>query len=319
MVRRNAARSDIGGIMNDVMTVQLAISKLHLQSLIEQPPSENVAMRAVAELNTVLAELEATNEELNQHVDQLAVTAQLHEREVARYRQLFERVPVAYLVTDDWGVIQETNGAAEELLNVPRDLLSGKPLSVFVPPSERRAFRERLNNLPLTAVWEIVMQPRGRDRITVQIDVTPLPVANASRPQLGWVLQNLTPARAAAAAEKLLAREVAMRTEAQATVTRLRALHVGLENIGHNVTLPRTERIRSLLEELVPRFARSMSCEIPADTPVFVGERCRTDYVNQTLITRTNGGLLIARRSTPFTAEDSAILLAASNAIALLF
>jgi PAS domain S-box-containing protein len=292
---------------------------MHMRSLLQEPKSADVAVKALAELNTTLTELEAVNDELNRNNEVLATVTRAHELEAARYKALFERIPVPYVVTDDWGVISEANAAAEELLGVPRDMLRGKPISVFVPPAERRAFRDRINTLPLTSVWEVNFQPRGRERILVQIDVTSIPGERPGSAKLGWVLQNMTPQRAAASAERMLAREAVLRMEAQAGVTRLRALHVGLETLACSSTQSRAERVLGLLEELVPRFARAMVCELPDESTIEVGEVLPTDHSLQTMIARTHGGRLIARRSTPFTGDDGAILLAAANAIALLY
>jgi PAS domain S-box-containing protein len=305
--------------MSDVISVQLAISKLHVQNLAGQQASEAVAAQALAELNTVLAVLEATTTELGQQNGKLAQLQLAHDTEAARSRELTEQIPIAYVVTDNWGVIATANHGAEDLLNVQRDTLRGKPISVFVPPAERRAFRERLNKLTQTSHWEVVIQPRGRQRTTIDIDVRPIPVASGAHIQLGWMLQDLMPLRAAEVAEKRLAREVKLRMETQTAVTGLRALHAGLEAITQESILPRRGRVTRMLQQLVPRFARSMSCDVPSELPLDVGEKLGTDHVIQTLIAHTNGGLLVARRSLPFTTEDAAILLAGSNAIALLF
>ena len=308
--------------MTDVMTVQLAISKLHMRSLLEQPLSESVAMQALAGLNTALAELEATNDELTTQIQELATVTHAHEAETRRYRELFERVPVPYIVTDEWGVVDESNRAAEELLNVDKELLRAKPISVFVPPDARREFRDRINKLPQASVWEVVFHPRGRDRITVQIEVAKIPSENEWQARLGWVIQNTTPQLAAAAAEKMLARETTMRLEAQAAILRLRALQVGLQTMAHDTDQPVRARITSLLEVLVPRFAQSFLCYLPTepDEPIKVGDQSQLTHVLQTVVLGPNRdpGRLIARRATPFYPEDGALLQSAANAISLL-
>lgn len=307
--------------MNDVISVQLAISKLHLQSLVDQPPTENVAVQALAELNTALVELEAINEELRKQNDALAAITHAHEFEARRYKEFFERVPVPYVITDAWGVIAEANAAAEALFNVSDEMLRGKPISVFVPPAARREFRERLIKQPVSKVFEEVFQPRGRDRIAVQIDVTAIPTNNGET-KLGWVVQNMSPQRAAASTERMLERETALRLEAQAAIIRLRALNVGLETMAHDTDMPIRHRVTSLLEALVPRFAQKLTCYLPneADRPIEVGEPNYCGHVLQTVVLAPNRepGRLIARRDTTFSAEDAAILQSAANGISLL-
>ena len=90
-------------------------------------------------------ELQVAEEELRAQTEELAASRELLDAERARYRALFERAPVPYLVTDTTGNIGDANDAAARLLRVSRDRLHGKPLAVFVPPSRRRAFRTRFS------------------------------------------------------------------------------------------------------------------------------------------------------------------------------
>jgi PAS domain S-box-containing protein len=308
--------------MNDVISVQLAISKLHMESLLEQEPSNSVATQALAELNTALAELEAVNDELMNQNEALVEVTLAHEVTARRYKELFEHVPVPYLITDSWGVMEEANTAAEEMLGVRRELLRGKPISVFVPPSERRAFRDSINSVNDRRAWQIVFQPRGRDRMDVHIDVALLPTNKPGEQRLGWVLQNLTPQLAAASASKMLERETALRVESQAAILRLRALHIGLETMAHDADLPIRHRITSLLDALVPRFAQQITCILPneGDTPLTVGLSNGGEQVLQTVVVGPNKGTgrLIAKRNSPFMAEDGAILQSAANGVSLL-
>lgn len=307
--------------MDDVISVQLAISKLHMKSLVDQPPSEAVAMEALAELNTALAELEATNEELTRSNSILGETIQARDLEARRYRELFERIPVACVLTDEWGVIEEANEAAERLFNVSRVMLAGKPISVFVPPEKRRQFRSRLDRLS-PDMWEVVMQPRERQRVTVQLDVAPMPKLPGSHPRLCWVIHNLTPERIAASTEKQLAREMAMRMEAQGAVTRLRALQVGFEQLEWQGRASIPHRVRAMLEALVPRFAANITCQFPGTVaPVIeLGEASKAAHSleERILSPQLPPGRLVAWRSAMFTPDDAAILRSAANAVTAL-
>jgi PAS domain-containing protein len=99
----------------------------------------------LAELTLAFEELQVAEEELRAQTEELAASRELLDAERARYRALFERAPVPYLVTDTTGNIGDANDAAARLLRVSRDRLHGKPLAVFVPPSRRRAFRTRFS------------------------------------------------------------------------------------------------------------------------------------------------------------------------------
>jgi PAS domain S-box-containing protein len=307
--------------MNDVMSVQLAISRLHLRSLTTQAPSETVAMEALAELGTALAELEATNEELTRSTTALAEITSAREMEARRYRELFEQIPVACMITDTWGVIEEANHAAESLLNVPRGMLQGKPISVFVPAENRREFRERLRKRP-DGDWEVQFQRRDRERVTVTLEVGPVVGGPGSEPRLCFVIQNVSPQRVAASNEKLLARETTLRIEAQATATRLRAFQTGLQQMTDDRRTAIPHRVGLLLDSLVPRIAQSVSCQFPgADTPAIeVGDMLKAGItvVADIHAPQRAPGKLTARRLTEFTSDDQAIIVCAANAISAL-
>ena len=72
------------------------------------------------------------------------------EQQHARYRDLFELAPDAYLVTDGDGMIIEANRAASRLFDVRHRFLVAKPLASFVAVGERRAFRRDLIELKRT-------------------------------------------------------------------------------------------------------------------------------------------------------------------------
>ena len=310
--------------MNDIISVQLAISKLHFNSLMQQEPSSAVADQALAELNTALAELEATNTELGIQNEALIAATSARDVEIRRYQELFERIPVAYVVTDKWAVIREVNAAAEQLLGASRAMLENKPLTVFLPSDDRREFRDWLSKVEAggTARRQVIMQPRGSDRIEVQVDVARVPASRSTDAALGWILQNLTPGLVAASAEKMLARETQMRLEAQAAILRLRGLHAGLETMAQGAQLPVEMRITSLLEALVPRFAQQITCYFPQsdERSITIGNAANADHVLQTVIIGpgNSAGRLLAKRTGPFLPEDRAILQSVANGVSLL-
>ena len=304
--------------MNDVMIAQLAISKLRMEALLHTSPSDPAAVEALAELNTALSELEAINEELTHSNTALAEITVQRDLEARHYRELFEHTPVACVVTDEWGVIEVANSAAEKMLNVERARLQGKPISVFVPLDNRREFRDRMARIPESGEWQIPFQPRERDRLMVGVQVVVMPGAPGLHQRLCWVMQNVTPQQTAAQTEKLLARQVTLRIQAETTVTRLRALHGGLEQMQDDkLAIP--ARVTLLLETLVPRYARSMTCKLPgtAHVPIVLGDVTFSDHMLDAPIHAPlySAGRLVARRPTRFSAEDSVILSSAANAI----
>jgi len=102
---------------------------------------------ALEEVAATLEELSVAHEELCQQNEELLESRHALEAEQQRYQELFEFAPDGYLVTDVQGVIQKANRAATVLLNVPPSMLSGKPLALYVPNTERKEFRTQLNRL----------------------------------------------------------------------------------------------------------------------------------------------------------------------------
>lgn len=106
------------------------------EAVLEELYAESQALAAEA-LQAAEAEILAQQEELN------AASARL-EAEHARYRELFEGAPIAYLVTDRFGITRFANRRAAAMLDVPARFLIPKPLLVFFEPGERALVRRIL-------------------------------------------------------------------------------------------------------------------------------------------------------------------------------
>jgi PAS domain S-box-containing protein len=109
-------------------------------------------------------ELALAAEELRVQQDQLEVACELLERERAKYMDLFEQSPDAYVATDTSGSITNANMAAGALFGVEPSLLVGKPLISFVARQDTRSFREQLRELkdaPDVRSLTLRMRPRG--------------------------------------------------------------------------------------------------------------------------------------------------------------
>jgi len=77
------------------------------------------------------------------YAELLRTTAGLEEQ-LARYRDLFDTAPVAYLTLDRAGTIQTANFAAASLLGIDRPALAGRHFGEFVTGVGRQAFTEYL-------------------------------------------------------------------------------------------------------------------------------------------------------------------------------
>lgn len=123
---------------------------------------QEVLPETFEELYNTLEELRVTEQELRHQNEALFQSRQLLEAEQRRYRELFEFAPDGYLVTNELGTIREANRAAAELLRVPANRLSGKPLTRFVDPGRHHEFRDWLDRLVREVVpleWEVNIHP----------------------------------------------------------------------------------------------------------------------------------------------------------------
>jgi PAS domain S-box-containing protein len=124
-----------------------------------------------------------------------AAQVEAHE---ARYRELFELAPDAYLVTDPLGVVREANRAAAALLGVPRRFLSGKPLAVFVDASSRRCFCDSIDRLCRAdgvSHWETPLRPRYGSGLVVSVAAAATRDARREVVSIRWILRDVTAER----------------------------------------------------------------------------------------------------------------------------
>lgn len=157
---------------------------------------------ALEELATAAEELRVTEEELRRNRDGLADARTAAESAGAWNRTLLDASADAVLVTDGSGTIRDLNPAASALLGVRRETLRGKPLAVYVPEAERRAFRARLATLLSEGRphrFELRIAPRGAEALWAEAAVAPFRVDEAST-ALHWSLRDATARRAREAA-----------------------------------------------------------------------------------------------------------------------
>jgi PAS domain S-box-containing protein len=109
-----------------------------------------------------------------------------------RYEEIFEHAPIARLITDRSGVVEEANQAAAGLLRIDADALVGKPLATFVPEEDRREFEERLAaaaGVTTPTTWVMRLAPSGSPALHVELHVL------GSQSETGhahWAITDLT-------------------------------------------------------------------------------------------------------------------------------
>jgi PAS domain S-box-containing protein len=126
----------------------------------------NVEGRA-SELRVAIEELRAQNETLSEACARL-------EREMAKYRDLYDSAPEALVTTDARGVVIDANPAAARLLGLPRETLPGKLLIGFVARKDTGPFRDHLRAIAQSTgygAFSVQIRPRGCSPVVAQLTV----------------------------------------------------------------------------------------------------------------------------------------------------
>jgi len=176
-----------------------------LNWLERQAPSPSTARarqftEAIHAVRASLDEVEAVETELAQQNEALTAAREALEIERHRYKELFDLAPDGYLLTDEHGVIEETNFAAAEILGASRWALRGKPLVVFVEREHRAGFRRLLSGMSpgerLENVELVLQHPKAPTRRTVLVTTVRDEGKPGSPPHLRWTLHDISERKA---------------------------------------------------------------------------------------------------------------------------
>jgi len=181
----------------DALELQLAsaLQRYHtLQRRAETQPKDPGALttRTLAELGTALEEIRVAQEQIVENRRRMESLQAELATQAAKYWELFDEMPDAYVVTRPDTTIVEVNRAAAELFNVSQRFLVGKTLSVFICEDRGRFLDEsdRLARERATAEIEVKLRPRERAPLHVLARVRG-DVSSGLR----WVFRQAYPAR----------------------------------------------------------------------------------------------------------------------------
>lgn len=156
--------------------------------------SNQLLSNAYKELGIASEELQIAIEELMIKSEELAAT-QIHlEAERQHYKNLFEFLPDAYLVTDCRGNIIQANEATATLFKVESRFLINKPIDLFFSTAERQQFPNKLSQLyrcNQQQRWTLELQLRNGELIKVVAKVAPSYNSQSKLTALHWSLRNL--------------------------------------------------------------------------------------------------------------------------------
>jgi PAS domain S-box-containing protein len=148
----------------------------------------------VDELRERAERLHRATEELADHNERLRAAQRALEDERARYRELFDLAPDAFLLTDAEGHVVEANAHAAALLGGEGDSVVGKALLEFVDEASREDFRDRMLALAKSGgrrTAELRVTPRARPTLDVEATVATVPHRGDGGALL-WLLRDVT-------------------------------------------------------------------------------------------------------------------------------
>jgi PAS domain S-box-containing protein len=177
-----------------------------------------------AQIEAQLEELRAAEEELRVQGAELQDTIEHADQQRRRYQDLFDHAPVAYLITDAAGLIQEINAAAVALLRLTPAEAAREPLPLFVrDPADLRRRLGQLARLERVEDWVTEIVPPGGAPIAVQISAKAVGTPDRE-PEIRWLLRDISHEQAAQRRERALHREQAARAATQRVAERARYL-----------------------------------------------------------------------------------------------
>ena len=182
----------IAGFLRQISEADARAAALRATSGVADGHRDGSGEPVFAELDVALEELHTAEEELRAQNEELLTANERVAAERQRYLELFQDAPVAYLVSDLHGIIQEANRAACELLHRPDKFLRGKPIAIFAPEAERAAFRDIIHDLihlesPRQRL-EIILSPSGTHPFTAHVIASRVPGRGAAPSTIRWTL-----------------------------------------------------------------------------------------------------------------------------------
>jgi PAS domain S-box-containing protein len=163
--------------MVNVFTDRLKDFQQNLLELYKSSSNDNGQVNsfmssAFKQLGVASEEIEVAIEELMMQVEELAATRMELETERQHYKNLFELLPDAHLITDLKGNILQVNQASANLFKIEARFLTGKPLDLFFIDSKKVTFSEiveRIYKGDRDRQWILELQPRYGTPFKVQI------------------------------------------------------------------------------------------------------------------------------------------------------
>ena len=186
----------------DIFQKQIDAAERHLDVLqrrAQEAPADQqeLLLESLEQLSSAMEELHVSAEELRQMNEELVEAGRAVEIQRKMYQDLFDFAPDGYLVTDQNGIIQEANRAAESLVQRRREFLRGKPLAILVSGEQRKEFRKLINDLRTRVEGEIPgrefrFRTRRKEIVDVALGVTATRDAGGLPVTVRWQVRDIT-------------------------------------------------------------------------------------------------------------------------------
>jgi PAS domain S-box-containing protein len=224
------------------------------------PPQPAVSTRE-RQLEQLLLDLEVHHEELRSQQMQLIDSQRALEEARDRYAELFDFAPIAFIVVDSAGTIQQANLCCSRLVGMDRHLLIGSPLFVHVVPQDRRSVLNHMTSCRRGDVrvnTEVTLQPRDSASRLVELLSTPAHASSVDGPVVFLTAIVDLEERQRAEAEHARARdeEQRLRHEEQLARTASEAKDRFIAMLSHELRTPLTP-ILFALDEIKTRHQLS--------------------------------------------------------------
>jgi PAS domain S-box-containing protein len=203
--------------------VSLASELQALRRRLADRGSDPALAELVDGLHSTFEQLELAEADVVERNRRVRVLHETLAAEAARYRNLFDSAPVAYVTTDVIGTIIDANAATADLLRIDVRSLLGQTLPIYVVPDQRRAFRSQLLRLGQDGgSIDRHIRMRRADRTIFEAAVR----ASAVAGEVAWVIVDETDRRRA----ETEIRELNARLEAR-VVSQTREVEAVLEQL----------------------------------------------------------------------------------------
>lgn len=186
---------DVSAFSRRLALMHQRVSQLYRRG--QSAPAQDLLSSAFDELQQALEELQAAEAALREQHQQRQSSAEAIEAERRHYCDLFDRAPIAYLVTTTDGTIRQVNIAGATMLGSRPKLLVGRSLALFVPEGERRTFRARVPDLRMMdnrSEWRQQLQPWDGELFEALLIVAPARDSTGRTASLRWIIHRLTTA-----------------------------------------------------------------------------------------------------------------------------